>query len=94
MLNKTSNSSMEDPFNILRKIQQVDAPDELLQRINQRLAIRGNSIIPRYWVKRVAAIFIGLYLVEGYALVKKDREIQSQTIESIVPINNNLLYHD
>jgi len=58
MKNKSSKYAMEDQLEILEKIQKVEAPLELYEKILSKIENRGNDMVSPKWIFTAAAVIV------------------------------------
>lgn len=93
MKQKTSNTQMESPENLLKTIQKVQPDPKLYAAIKQRINNRKAEVTP-WGILRIAAILCGLLLcVEAYIVITPSTTEIDDTI-ALVSVNSNTLYDD
>lgn len=58
MKNKSSKYAMEDQLEILKKIQKVEAPLELYEKILSKIENRGNDMVSPKWIFTAVAVIV------------------------------------
>lgn len=80
---------MEQVFNRLSKIKQVDSSDELYAKILRR--INNEKVISMFWVRAVACAMILIFSSQIY-LIKKSQQSMVENDIMIIETNNILYY--
>jgi hypothetical protein len=89
-MESSSNTDMKQVFEHLAKIKVIEPNSNLqtltLSRLNKK------NIIPLYWVRAVACLFILFISSEFYIIYNK--KSNKQDIGTFVSITNNILYNE
>jgi hypothetical protein len=80
----------------LNKIQKVEVPKGLFEKIENQIALNANASKFTFGLRSAAAIFVILLLAEGMGIANsyRDTEETKDSIESLVSINQNSLYNE
>jgi hypothetical protein len=93
MKQKTSNSYMERPEDLLTTIKKAQPDSQLYAAIRQRIKNRELEATP-WSILRIAAILCGVFLcVEAYVISTPTVDDMADEI-TLVSVNSNTLYDD
>jgi hypothetical protein len=93
MKKRTSNVNMESYFERLTEIKKVNVPEDLYFKILKRVEERKGKIIPLSWVSVAAAVLICVLMSDVFVILKKSRT-GTTGVETLAPIQNNMLYNE
>ncbi|MGE0560754.1 MAG: hypothetical protein AB7O47_02975 [Flavobacteriales bacterium] len=93
MKKKSSNNTMKPTLEILNHINRVDVPEQLYDNILAKINSKKNSTIKLSYVNTAAAILLCLFSIEIY-LFTKNVTTTTNTVETLVSLPNNTLYHE
>jgi len=92
MNKKSSNQNMEPNLDILKSINQVEAPPHLFNRVLRKVAIQKENRILNMYLK-VAAAAILLFAISDIYLLKNNRNTSNKNqLVELIPQQNNQLY--
>jgi hypothetical protein len=91
MKKKSSNVDMEQEFNYLAQIKQVEPNTNLYSKTSNR--IRRQNIIPLFWVKAIACLMVAYLSIIFYFTLSKNNS-DSKYISVLIYKTNNTLYHE
>lgn len=95
MKNKSSNqTNMENEFEILKKIQRVDAPPFLYTRILNSIEQRQKEIIPLKWVWAAAASLLIVFALNITSIQANKKTAEPNLIEVFSLQSQNLISYD
>jgi len=89
-MNSSSNIDMKQVFEHLENIKEVEPSINLYSQTLNRL--NRHNVIPLYWVKAVACLFILFFSSEFYIFYIKNSS--KQDILTFVSTTNNILYNE
>jgi hypothetical protein len=91
MKKKSSNADMEQEFNYLAQIKQVEPNINLYSKTSNR--IQRQNLIPLFWV-RAAACLMFAYISAIFYFTLSNKNSDSKYISVLIYKTNNTLYHE
>jgi len=91
MKNNSSKELMEKEFNILNEIKKVEPSPDLLNKIQARIVEKQN-VIPIFWIRTAAAIFLCFLSFETYLILKQAGN--EEELSLLIPESYNNLYNE
>lgn len=92
MNKNSSNKTMEEHLELLKRVKTVDTPNGLYDKIEQRIYAVSDKISLK-WVRAAAAILLLVVGGEMILIFNSDSK-ESTTISSLIPSTNNNFYHE
>jgi hypothetical protein len=93
MKNESSKVTMNESLELLKTIKRVDVPEHLYDAILSKIDQRKQPIVSMKWVRAAAAILLCLVSIEVYLFTKTVNK-QNNSLELLVELPNNMLYHE
>ena len=93
MTNESSKVTMKESLELLKNIKRVDVPEHLYDTILSKIEHRKQPIVSMKWVRAAAAILLCLVSIEVYLFTKTVNK-QNNSLELLVELPNNMLYHE
>ena len=84
---------MEEQLELLSNIKQVEAPDDLFEKITLKYQQQKESTVSLLWVRSIAAIFLCVFSLEIY-LFSQSMHQKKEQYQSLVQIPDNTMYHE
>lgn len=84
---------MKTKIDLLNQIQVVEAPDSLFEQIQQRMNHMQRNTISMFWVGSAAAVFCCLFGMQIHWMTQQNSST-TQSVENLVTLPNNSLYHE
>ncbi|MFK7757371.1 MAG: hypothetical protein AB8B53_10615 [Flavobacteriales bacterium] len=88
----TSNSSEMNRLNALKHIKRVEVRESLYADISA--AVHSARIIPLAKLRAAAAVLLCLISLEVYVVSQTKVKTASDSVETLVPITQNSIYHE
>jgi hypothetical protein len=92
MKEKSSKDTMEQVFQQLRNIQQVEPNADLYSAISNRL--KQPDTISMNWIRAIAAVLLLFFSFEIILFKNDSNRSNSNELTSLIPQTQNLLYND
>jgi hypothetical protein len=91
---KSSKVNMDKSLDLLSSIQSIPVQDRVLAGVMNRLNQKTILKIAPFRIRWAAAILLALLSIEAYTVLKFNMESKQYAVKSIVPISDNMLYHE
>lgn len=93
MKKESSKEKMDLSLDILNTIKRTDVSEHLYGSILTKIEQRKKSTISMKWVGTAAAILFCLISIEVYVFTKSVKN-QNNSLDVLVDLPNNMLYHE
>ncbi len=94
MKNMSSNTSMEKHFILLSRVKKVAVNEMLYEQLLEKINEQKINIVSLLWVRYAAAVLIVLLSTDIYLISQKNAKKNADNISVVVPVQNNMLYHE
>lgn len=92
-MKKGSSNDAMDAMELWGSVRKAEVPEGLFDKVLQKIAQKKHVVVRPVWVRAAAAFLVcwiaaELYVVRVYTTVKEN------SIETLVPVPDNMLYHE
>lgn len=92
-MKKKSSKDAMDAMESFRSVRKAEVPDGLLEKVMLRIAQQKNKVVRPVWVRAAAAMLVCWILTELY-VVQTFTKARENPAEALVPVPDNMLYHE
>ncbi|MCP4441096.1 MAG: hypothetical protein GY810_19400 [Aureispira sp.] len=87
-------TTMDKKLDILKNIQEVEAPDQLYDKVLSRIQNRKPNIISLRWASTAVAVVMLFIALDIYAIYHINKDANQDEITAIAPVQDNQLYYE